>query len=147
MIERLENVGVVVEDLDAAVAFFVGLGMVLEGTAPVEGSWVDRVVGIDGLKLDVAMVRTPDGHGRLELMRFRAPVAVDCRPDAPVYALGLRRVLFGVTDLDGVVSDLRARGVQLMGEVVQYEDSHKFCYVRGPEGIIVAFAERLEQLG
>ncbi|MDT7798303.1 MAG: hypothetical protein QOI78_1736 [Actinomycetota bacterium] len=143
MIERLENVGVVVEDLDAAVAFFVGLGMELEGQAPVEGAWVDRVVGIEGLQLDVAMVRTPDGHGRLELMRFRAPVAVDSRPDAPVHALGLRRVLFGVTDIDGVVAGLRARGVRFMGEVVQYEDSHKFCYVRGPEGIIVAFVEQL----
>jgi catechol 2,3-dioxygenase-like lactoylglutathione lyase family enzyme len=143
MIERLENVGIVVEDLDAAVAFFVGLGMELEGTAPVEGSWVDRVVGIEGLKLDVAMVRTADGDSRLELMRFRAPVAVDARPDAPAYALGLRRIMFGVKDIDAVVADLRARGVELMGELVRYEDSHKLCYVRGPEGIIVAFAERL----
>ncbi|MEA5358298.1 VOC family protein [Amycolatopsis sp., V23-08] len=145
MIERLENVGVVVEDLDAAVAFFVGLGMVLEGTGPVEGARVDRVVGLEGIQLDVAMVRTPDGHGRLELMRFRSPVAVGGRPATPANALGLRRILFGVSDIDGLVAGLRARGVPIMGELVQYEDSHKLCYVRGPEGIIVAFAERLQE--
>lgn len=144
MIERLENVGVVVEDLDAAVAFFVDLGMELEGRAPVEGEWVDRVNGLDGTRLDVAMLRAPDGQGRLELMTFHHPVAVSAEPNAPVNTVGLRRILFSVKDIETVVADLRARGVELMGDLVPVGDSYLFCYVRGPEGIIVALCEKLD---
>ncbi|WP_328994122.1 VOC family protein [Kribbella sp. NBC_01245] len=144
MIERMENVGIVVEDLEAAVAFFVELGMELEGQAPAEGDWLDRIVGLHNMRLDVAMVRTPDGQSRLELMRFHSPAAVSSGPkNAPANALGIRRVLFGVKDLDALVAGLRERGVELMGEVVPVGDDYLFCYVRGPEGIIVAFAERL----
>lgn len=144
MIERLENVGVVVEDLEACVAFFVDLGMELEGKGPVEGPWVDRINGLDGTRLDVAMLRAPDGQGRLELMTFHHPVAVSAEPNAPVNALGLRRLLFSVKDIKTVVADLQARGVELMGELVPVGDSYLFCYVRGPEGIIVAFCEKLD---
>ncbi|MFC5831058.1 VOC family protein [Nonomuraea insulae] len=142
-IRRLENVGIVFDDLAAAIEFFVELGLELEGEGPVEGRWADRVVGLDGMRLDVAMMRTPDGHGRLELMRFHTPKAVGAEPDAPVNTLGIRRILFAVEDIDAVVAGLRARGTELMGEVVQYEDSYRMCYVRGPEGIIVALAEQL----
>ena len=143
MIERMENVGIVVDDLAAATAFFVELGMELEGEAPVEGRWADRVVGLDDVRVDVAMVRTPDGHGRLELMKFHTPTAVSAEPNAPANTLGIRRIMFAVEDIDAVVAGLRARGAELVGELVQYEDSYRLCYVRGPEGIIVALAEQL----
>lgn len=143
MIERLENVGIVVEDLEAAIAFFVALGMELEGQAPAEGRALDRIVGLDNVRLDVAMVRTPDGHSRLELMKFHSPTAVSAGPNAPVNALGIRRILFGVKDIEAVVADLRACGFELMGELVQVEQGYSFCYVRGPEGIIVGLAQQL----
>jgi catechol 2,3-dioxygenase-like lactoylglutathione lyase family enzyme len=140
---RMENMGIVVEDLDAAVAFFVELGMELEGKGTVEGDFPDRTVGLDGIRCDIAMVRTPDGHGRLELMSFQSPTAVSVAPNAPANALGFRRVLFSVDDIKAVVARLQARGAELMGEIAQYEDSYLMCYLRGPEGIIVALAEKL----
>jgi len=142
-IQRLENVGVVVEDLEAAKAFFVELGLEVVQAVTVEGAWVDRVVDLEGVRVDVAMVQTPDGHGRLELMQFHAPPAVGDRRPAPPNALGIRRIAFGVDDLDATVAGLRARGTELIGEVVSYEGLYRLCYVRGPEGIIVMLAEKL----
>jgi catechol 2,3-dioxygenase-like lactoylglutathione lyase family enzyme len=143
MIERMDNVAIVVDDLAAATAFFVELGLELEGEATVEGQFVDRVVGLDGVRSDIAMLRTPDGHGRLELTKFQAPAAVSAEPNAPVNRLGMGRIMFAVDDINAVVAGLRARGSELVGEVVQYEDSYRLCYVRGPEGILVALAEPL----
>ncbi|HLU57130.1 MAG TPA: VOC family protein [Pseudonocardia sp.] len=143
-ITRMDNVLVVVEDLDAAVAFFVELGMQLEGRAPVEGEWADRVIGIDGVREEVAMLRTPDGHGRIELAAFREPAAVRTAPaDAPVNALGIRRIMFAVDDVDDVLARLRGHGAELVGDVVRYGDAYRLCYVRGPEGILVGLAEQL----
>jgi catechol 2,3-dioxygenase-like lactoylglutathione lyase family enzyme len=142
-IQRLENVGIVVEDLAAATQFFVDLGLEVVGEGPVEGNWVDRVVGLDGVRVDIAMLQTPDGHGRLELMRFSAPRARSGDPDAPPNTLGIRRVAFGVDDIDAAVAGLRAGGTELLGEVVRYADSYRLCYVRGPEGIIVMLAEQI----
>ncbi len=143
-IRRMDHVSVVVDDLEAAKAFFVELGMELEGEAPIEGRWVDRVNGLDGVRVDIAMMRTPDGHGRLELTRFHSPQAVRAEPaDALGNTLGLRSVMFAVDDVDATVAGLRAHGAELVGEVAQYQDSHRLCYVRGPAGIIVALAEQL----
>jgi catechol 2,3-dioxygenase-like lactoylglutathione lyase family enzyme len=143
-IQRMDHVSVVVDDLEAAVAFFLALGMEEEGRAPIEGRWVDRVNAIDGVRVDIAMMRTPDGNGRLELTKFHAPTAISPEPEnAPANTLGLRSVMFAVGDIDATVADLRAHGAELVGEVVQYEDSYRLCYVRGPEGIIVALAEQL----
>jgi catechol 2,3-dioxygenase-like lactoylglutathione lyase family enzyme len=143
-IKRMDNVAVVVEDLEAAVAFFVELGLELEGETTTEGPWVDSVVGLDGVRVDVAMVRTPDGHSRLELMRFQKPAAISAEPrNAPVNTLGIRRIMFAVEGLEEVVVRLRAHGAELVGEVAQYEDSYRLCYLRGPVGIIVALAEQL----
>jgi catechol 2,3-dioxygenase-like lactoylglutathione lyase family enzyme len=143
-IERMDHVGVVVDDLDAAIAFFVELGMELEGEAPVEGAWVDRVNALDGVRVDIAMLRTPDRHGRLELTKFRSPAAVRAEPeDALANTLGLRNVMFAVDDVDAAVAGLRAHGGELIGEIAQYEDHYRLCYVRGPAGIIVALAEQL----
>ena len=142
-IQRMDHVGVVVDDLEAAIAFFVELGMELEGEAPVEGRWVDRVVGLDDVRVDVAFVRTPDGHGQLELTKFHSPAATTAEPNAPANTLGLRRIMFAVDDIEDAVARLRAHGAELVGEVAQYEDSHRLCYVRGPAGIIVALAEQL----
>ena len=143
-IQRMDHVGVVVDDLEAAVAFFVDLGLELEGQAPIEGQWVDRVAGLEGVRVDIAMLRTPDGHGRLELTKFHTPRAVSAEPqDAPGNTLGLRSIMFTVDDVDAAVAGLRARGAELVGEVVQYQDSYRLCYVRGPAGIIVALAEQL----
>jgi catechol 2,3-dioxygenase-like lactoylglutathione lyase family enzyme len=143
-IQRMDNVLLVVDDLEAAIAFFVELGLDLEGEATVEGQWVDRVVGLDGVKSDIAMMRTPDGHGRLELDKFHTPTAVRAEPeDAPVNTLGIRRIMFAVDDIDDVLARLRRHGAELIGEVVQYEDEYRLCYVRGPEGIMVALAEQL----
>ena len=142
---RMDNVLLVVDDLKAAVAFFSALGMELEGETTVEGEWVDRVVGLDGVRSDIAVMRTPDGHGRLELDKFHTPPAIRAEPeDAPVNALGIRRIMFAVDDIDAVLARLRSHGAELVGEVVQYEDSYRLCYVRGPEGIIIALAEPLE---
>jgi catechol 2,3-dioxygenase-like lactoylglutathione lyase family enzyme len=141
---RMDNVLVVVEDLQAAIAFFAEIGMELEGEATVEGPWIDRIVGFDGSKCDIAMMRTPDGHGRVELEKYHAPPAIRGEPeDAPVNTLGLRRIMFAVDDIDAVLERLQAKGAQLVGEVVQYEDSYRLCYVRGPEGILVGLAQSL----
>jgi catechol 2,3-dioxygenase-like lactoylglutathione lyase family enzyme len=140
---RMDNVGIVVDDLQAAIAFFVELGLELEGEMTVEGRWVDRIVGLDGVRNDVAMMRTPDGHSRLELIKFRAPPATTAEPNAPVNTLGIRRIMFAVDDIDDALARLQARGAELVGEVVRYEDAYRLCYVHGPEGIIVALAEPL----
>jgi catechol 2,3-dioxygenase-like lactoylglutathione lyase family enzyme len=143
-IQRLDHVSVVVDDLEAAKAFFVELGMELEAEAPIEGPWVDRVNALDGVRVDIAMMRTPDGHGRLELTKFHAPEAVSPQPENALgNTLGLRSIMFAVDDIDATVAGLRARGAELVGEVAQYQDSYRLCYVRGPEGIIVALAEQL----
>jgi catechol 2,3-dioxygenase-like lactoylglutathione lyase family enzyme len=140
----MDNVGIVVDDLAAAIAFFVELGLELEGEMPVEGRWVDRVVGLDGVRVDIAMMRTPDRHSRLELTKFHSPAAVGAAPkNAPANALGIRRIMFAVDDIDDVIARLRAHGAELVGEVAQYEDMYRLCYLRGPEGIIVALAEQL----
>ena len=140
---RMDNVGIVVDDLKAATAFFVRLGLELEGEATVEGRSVDRIVGLDGVRSDIAMMRTPDGHSRLELTKFHTPPATTAEPNAPVNTLGIRRIMFAVDDIEVVLARLQAHGAELVGEVVQYEDSYRLCYVRGPEGIIVALAEQL----
>ena len=143
-IQRMGHVSVVVDDLEAAVAFFVALGMELEGEAPIEGPWVDRVNALDGVRVDIAMMRTPDGHGRLELTKFHTPTAVSTEPEnAPANTLGLRSIMFAVDDIDATVASLRAHGAELVGEVAHYQDSYRLCYVRGPEGVIVALAEQL----
>lgn len=140
----MDNVLVVVEDLDAAIAFFAELGLELEGRTAVEGEVVDRLVGLQGVRSEIASMRTPDGHGRVELDRFEAPPATGAeRKHAPVNAPGLRRIMFAVDDLDGVLARLRARGAELIGEVVQYEDSYRLCYLRGPEGIMLALSEEV----
>ena len=141
---RMDNVGVVVDDLEAATAFFVELGLELEGETPVEGRWVDRVVGLDDVRVDIAMLRTPDGHSRLELTKFHRPKAVSAEPNnAPANTLGIRRVMFAVDDIEDVLARLRTHGAELVGELAQYEDSYRLCYVRGPEGILVALAEQI----
>ena len=141
---RMDNVLIVVDDLEAATAFFVEIGMELEGEAPVEGRWVDRIVGLDDVRQDVAMLRTPDGHGRLELTKFHNPTALSAEPkNAPVNTLGIRRIMFAVDDIEDVLARLRAHGAELVGDVAQYEDRYRLCYIRGPEDIIVALAEQL----
>ncbi len=140
----MDHVGIVVDDLAAAIAFFVELGLELEGEMPVEGRWVDRVVGLDDVRVDMAMLRTPDGHGRLELTKFHRPTAISAEPeDAPANTLGIRNVMFAVDDIEDVLARLRARGAEIVGEVAQYEDTYRLCYVRGPEGVLVALAEQL----
>jgi catechol 2,3-dioxygenase-like lactoylglutathione lyase family enzyme len=143
-IYRMDHAGVVVEDLAAAIAFFVELGLELEGEAAVEGEWVDQLVGLDGVRADIAVVRTPDGHGRVELSRFHRPPAVRAEPEsAPANALGMRRIMFMVDDVDDVVTRLRSHGAELVGEIAQYEDIYRLCFVRGPEGIIIGLSEQL----
>jgi catechol 2,3-dioxygenase-like lactoylglutathione lyase family enzyme len=143
-IQRMDHVSVVVDDLKAAIAFFAELGLELEGEALVEGRWVDQVNGLDGVRADIAMMATPDGLGKLELTRFRTPAATGAETaSAPPNTLGLRSVMFAVDDLEDVVARLRAHGAELVGEVGQYEDVYRLCYVRGPAGIIVALAERI----
>ena len=140
----MDNVGIVVDDLEAAIAFFVELGLELEGEAAVEGRWVDRVVGLDDVRADIAMVRTPDGHGRLELTKFRTPTtAARGEPNAPANTLGIRRIMFAVDDIEEVLARLHAHGAELVGELEQYKDSYRLCWVRGPEGTIVGVAEQL----
>jgi catechol 2,3-dioxygenase-like lactoylglutathione lyase family enzyme len=143
MIYRMDHVGVVVEDLTAAVAFFVELGMELEGKSTVEGEWVDQVVGLDGVRADLAVVRTPDGHGRVELSTFQTPVTTSAAPWAPVNVPGIPRFTFVVDALDDTVNRLRPHGAELVGEVARYEDFCLYCYVRGPEGIIIGLVEEL----
>jgi catechol 2,3-dioxygenase-like lactoylglutathione lyase family enzyme len=140
----MDNVLLVVDDLEAAKAFFLDLGLELEGETTVEGESVGRLIGLDGVRATIASMRTPDGHGRIELDAFHTPAAVRAEPaDAPVNALGIRRIMFAVDDIDDVLGRLRGHGAELVGEVVQYEGRHRLCYVRGPEGIIVALAEQL----
>jgi len=143
-IKRLDHVSVVVDDLEAAKAFFAELGMELEGEAPIEGPSVDRVNALEGVRVDIAMMRTPDGHGRLELTKFHTPTAVNAEPENALgNTLGLRSIMFAVDDIEAAIAGLRTHGAELIGEVVQYEDSYRLCYVRGPAGIIVALAEEL----
>jgi len=143
-IKKLDHLSVVVDDLAAAIAFFTTLGMTIEGEAPVEGPWVDRVNGIENVQVDIVMMQTPDGHGRLELTKFRNPKLIKLEPAiAPPNTLGLRSVMFTVENVDDTVARLREGGAELVGEVVQYEDQYRLCYMRGPAGIIVALAEEL----
>ena len=143
-IQRMDNVAVVVGDLDAAIAFFTELGMELEGQAQVEGPSVDRTVGLDGVRSEIAMMRTPDGHGKLELTRYHVPAPVGAEPEnPPPNTLGLHRVMFAVDDIHDTVARLRAHGAELLGEVAQYESIFLLCYLRGPAGIIVALAEQI----
>src|SRR5512139_1948935 len=143
-LQRMDNVLIVVDDLEAVKAFFVELGMELEGQTTVEGRWVDLVVGLENVRSEIAMMRTPDGHGRIELDKFHAPAAVRTEPkDTPVNILGIRRIMFAVDDIEDVLRRLRAHGAELIGEVTQYEDTYRLCYIRGPEGIIIALAEQL----
>ena len=140
----MDNVLIVVDDLEAAKAFFAELGMELDGEAPVEGRWVDRVVGLDGVRCDLAMMRTPDGHGGLELAKFHTPPAIRSEPaSAPANTLGIRRIMFAVVGIDDVVARLRSHGAELVGEIAQYEDKYRLCFLRGPEGIIIGLAEEL----
>ena len=140
---RMEHVGVVVDDLVDAVAFFVELGLELESEGPVDGDWVDRIVGLRGVRAQIAMLRTPDGQGRLELTRFETPSNDDGDQRAQANASGIRHISFAVDDIETVLARLRARGAELVGELGQYEDSYRLCYVRGPQGIIVELAEQI----
>jgi len=140
---RMDNVGIVVESLDAAVSFFAELGLELEGRATIEGEWAGRVTGLPDQRVEVAMMRTPDGHSRLELSRFLMPPPVADHRNAPVNALGYLRVMFAVEDLDDTLARLRPHGAELVAEVVEYEDQYRLCYVRGPEGILIGLAEQL----
>jgi len=143
-LKRMDNVLIVVEDLEAAKAFFVELGMELEGETTVEGPLVDRIVGLENVRSEIVMMRTPDGHGRIELDKFHAPAAVRAEPkNTPVNTLGICRIMFSVDDIEDVLARLRAHGAELIGEITQYEDMYRLCYIRGPEGIIIALAEQL----
>src|ERR671931_2315550 len=141
-LKRMDNLGIVVEDLEATIEFFRELGLDLEGRAMVEGEWAGRVTGLGDQRVEIAMMRTPDGHGRLELSRFLTPLAVADHRNAPVNALGYLRVMFAVDDIDDTLARLREHGAQLVDEVVQYEDVYRLCYVRGPEGILIGLAEQ-----
>jgi catechol 2,3-dioxygenase-like lactoylglutathione lyase family enzyme len=142
---RMDNVGIVVESLDAAISFFAELGLRLEGRAFVEGEWAGRVTGLGSQRVEIAMLVTPDGHSRLELSRFLTPPVVADHRNAPVNALGYLRVMFAVDDIDETLTRLRKRGAQLVGEVVQYEEAYRLCYIRGPEGLLIGLAEELRK--
>jgi catechol 2,3-dioxygenase-like lactoylglutathione lyase family enzyme len=142
-VTRMDNVGIVVEDLEAAIEFFTELGLELEGRAPIEGPWADGVTGLRNIRVEIAMMRTPDGHGRLEVSRFLAPAVVADHRTSPVNALGYLRVMFTVDDLDETLARLGKRGAQVVGEVVQYEQAYRLCYIRGPEGILIGLAQEL----
>jgi catechol 2,3-dioxygenase-like lactoylglutathione lyase family enzyme len=143
-IQRMDNVSVVVEDLEAAKAFFVELGMELEGEMPAEGPWVDHCIGLDNVRCDIAMMRTPDGQGKIELTKFHTPKAIAGEPaNAPANVIGIRRIMFAVDDIDDVVARLRTHGAELVDEIVQYENLFRLCYLRGPEGMLVGLAEQL----
>lgn len=140
---RMDNVGIVVEDIEGTIGFFTELGMELEGRGVIEEDWADRIVGLEGQRSEIVMMRTPDGHNKLELIRYERPEALGGQPEAPVNTLGIRRLMFAVEDIDDVLARLQARGAELMGELAQIEDSWRMCYLRGPEGVMVALAERL----
>lgn len=143
-IHRMDNVAIVVDHLDAAIAFFTELGMELEGRADIEGAFADQAVGLDGIRSEIAMMRTPDGHGRLELTKYLHPEASATTPAAlPPNTLGLHRVMFAVDDLDGTLARLRPHGAELLREIANYEDTYRLCYLRGPAGIIVALAQQI----
>jgi len=142
-LKRMDNVGIVVESLDDAVSFFAELGLKLEGRTTVEGDWAERVTGLRPMRVEIAMMRTPDGHSRLEISRFLTPPAIADHRNAPVNSLGYLRVMFAVDDIDETLARLRQRGAQLVGEVVQYEDAYRLCYIRGPEGLLIGLAEKL----
>ncbi|GES49331.1 glyoxalase [Rhizobium sp. NBRC 114257] len=142
-VKRMDNVGIVVEDLAGAIDFFRELGLELEGQATIEGEWAGRITGLGDQRVEIAMMRTPDGHSRLELSRFLAPAVVADHRNAPVNALGYLRVMFAVDDIDDTLERLRARGAQLVGEVVQYGDAYRLCYIRGPEGLLIGLAQEL----
>ncbi|MCO5985192.1 VOC family protein [Actinoallomurus spadix] len=140
----MDNVAIVVDDLDAAVAFFTELGMELENKAQIEGIWADQTVGLDGIRSEIAMMRIPDGHGKVELTKYHAPAAIGAEPEnPPPNTLGLHRVMFAVDDIDDTIARLRPHGAELLGEVAQYENIFRLCYLRGPAGIIVALAEQI----
>ena len=144
-LQRMDNVLIVVDDLEAAKAFFAELGMELEGETQVEGPSVDSTVGLNGVRADITMMRTPDGHGRVELSKFHTPPAVRAEPEsAPANALGIRRIMFAVEDIDGVVDRLRSHGAEVLDEIAQYENQYRLCFVRGPEGILLGLAEQLQ---
>src|SRR5690554_3246718 len=142
-VKRMDNMGIVVESLDTAVSFFTELGLELEGRAMIEGEWAGRVTGLGDQHVEIAMMRTPDGHSRLELSQFLAPPVVADHRTAPVNALGYLRVMFAVDDLDDTLARLQKHGAQLVGEVVQYEDVYRLCYIRGPEGLLIGLAEEI----
>ena len=142
-LKRMDNVGIVVEDLGETIDFFLELGLELEGRATIEGEWAGRVTGVVGQHVEIAMMRTPDGHSRLELSRFLTPPVVADHRNAPVNSLGYLRVMFAVDDIDETLGRLRKRGAQLVGEVVRYQDVYRLCYIRGPEGILIGLAQEL----
>lgn len=142
-VQRLDNIAIVVDDLAAAKAFFAALGLELEGEATVEGSDVDRLIGLEGVRSDIAMMRTPDGHSRLELTKYQSPQVRDVDPHAPANTLGMHRIMFAVEDIDDILDRLRPHGAELLGEPMQYENSYRLCYLRGPAGILIALAEQL----
>jgi catechol 2,3-dioxygenase-like lactoylglutathione lyase family enzyme len=144
-VKRMDNVGIVVESLEAAIEFFTELGLELEGRAPIEGEWAGRVTGLGTQRVEIAMMRTPDGHSRLEISRFLAPPVVADHRNAPVNALGYLRVMFTVTDVDDTLARLRKHGAELVGEMVDYQNTYRLCYIRGPEGILIGLAEELKQ--
>jgi catechol 2,3-dioxygenase-like lactoylglutathione lyase family enzyme len=143
-IQRMDNIAIVVDDLPAAIAFFAELGLELEGEATVEGSAVDRLVGLEGIRSDIAMMRTPDGHGRLELTKYHSPPSRESDPRAPANTLGMHRIMYAVDDIDDIIDRLRPHGAELLGELVRYENSYRLCYLRGPAGILVALAEQMK---
>ena len=142
-LQRLDNIAIVVTDLDSSIDFFLALGLQLEGRATIEGDWAGRVTGLPDQRVEIAMLRTPDGHGRIELSRFLHPPVVADHRNAPVNALGYLRVMFAVDDIDNTLDILRQRGAQLVGEVVQYQEAYRLCYIRGPEGILIGLAQQL----
>ncbi len=143
-IKRMDNVGIVVDNLDAAIAFFTELGMEMEGRQSIEGDWADQTVGLDGIRSEIAMMRIPNGHGKLELAKYHSPSASAAEPaNPPPNTLGLHRVMFAVDDIDDTIARLRPHGAELLGDVAQYENMYRLCYLRGPDGIIVALAEQI----
>ena len=144
-VKRMDNVGIVVENLDAAIGFFTELGLILEGRMPIEGEWAGRITGLRGQRVEIAMMRTPDGHGRLELSRFDTPAIASDHRTAPVNSLGYLRVMFAVEDIDDTLVRLKKLGASVVDEIVDYEKVYRICYIRGPEGILIGLAQELPQ--